>query len=78
MRPIIYFISFSCQQIDGQTNPKLQSIFLERFPIHTAHFSTDGEQVILASQRKSFYVYDMIKGDVIKIPQIRGKINVKI
>ncbi|KAL9971505.1 hypothetical protein ACROYT_G017676 [Oculina patagonica] len=60
-------------QIDGQTNPKLQSIFLERFPIHTAHFSTDGEQVILASQRKSFYVYDMIKGDVIKIPQIRGR-----
>lgn len=60
-------------QIDGQTNPKLQSIFLERFPIHTAHFSTDGEQVILASQKRAFYVYDMVKGDVIKIPQIRGR-----
>lgn len=60
-------------QIDGQTNPKLQSIFLENFPIHTAHFSADGEQVVLASQRRSFYVYDMIKGDVIKIPQIRGR-----
>lgn len=60
-------------QIDGQTNPKLQSIFLERFPIHTAHFSTDGEQVILASQKRFFYVYDMIKGDVIRIPEIRGR-----
>lgn len=60
-------------QIDGQTNPKLQSVFLERFPIHTAHFSSDGEQVILASQRRSFYVYDMIKGEVIKIPEIRGR-----
>ena len=64
---------FLCHhQIDGQTNPKLQSVFLERFPIHTAHFSSDGEQVILASQRRSFYVYDMIKGEVIKIPEIRG------
>jgi len=70
---IYYYFFLFCQQIDGQTNPKLQSIFLERFPIHTAHFSTDGEQVILASQNRSFYVYDMIKGDVIKIPQIRGK-----
>ena len=70
---IYFFIFLFCQQIDGQTNPKLQSIFLERFPIHTAHFSTDGEQVILASQKRSFYVYDMMKGDVIKIPQIRGK-----
>ena len=59
-------------QIDGQNNPKLQSIFLERFPIHTAHFTADGEQVILASQRRSLYVYDMIKGSVIKIPRIRG------
>lgn len=64
---------FLCHhQIDGQTNPKLQSVFLERFPIYTAHFSSDGEQVILASQRRSFYVYDMIKGEVIKIPEIRG------
>lgn len=60
-------------QIDGQNNPKLQSIFLERFPIHTAHFTADGEQVILASQRRSLYVYDMIKGSVIKIPRIRGR-----
>lgn len=60
-------------QIDGQTNPKLQSIFLEKFPIHTAHFSADGEQVVLASQRRSFHVYDMIKGEVIKIPEIRGR-----
>lgn len=60
-------------QIDGQTNPKIQSVFIENFPIHMAHFSADGEQVILASQRKSFHVYDMIKGDITRIPGIRGR-----
>lgn len=40
-----------------------------------AHFSADGEQVILASQRKSFHVYDMIKGDITRIPGIRGNLK---
>ncbi|XP_031562119.1 U3 small nucleolar RNA-associated protein 18 homolog isoform X2 [Actinia tenebrosa] len=60
-------------QIDGQDNPKLQSIFVNKFPIYNAHFSTDGQQVIMTSRRKYFYVYDMIKGKVIRIPHIRGR-----
>ncbi|XP_015758029.1 PREDICTED: U3 small nucleolar RNA-associated protein 18 homolog [Acropora digitifera] len=60
-------------QIDGKTNPKLQSIFLDKFPIRTAHFSADGEQVVLASRRRHFYVYDMMKGDITKIPGIKGR-----
>ena len=52
-------------QIDGKQNPKIQSVFLEKFPISTAHFSRDGKEVILGSQRrKSFYHYDMIAGKV--------------
>lgn len=60
-------------QIDGQTNPKLQSIFINHFPISTAHFTADGEQVVLASERRFFYVYDLIKGDITKIPYIKGR-----
>ncbi|XP_077984403.1 U3 small nucleolar RNA-associated protein 18 homolog isoform X2 [Glandiceps talaboti] len=59
-------------QVDGRTNPKIQSVFLQRFPIHTAHFSADGGQVILASKQKYFYVYDMIAGKVIRIPDVIG------
>ena len=60
-------------QIDGQTNPSIQSIHVKNFPIHTAHFSADGEQVIMASRRPFFYVYDMIKGEVTRIPGVRGR-----
>ena len=34
-------------QVDGDKNPKIQSIFLEKFPITKAHFSTDGREVNL-------------------------------
>ncbi|XP_048589194.1 U3 small nucleolar RNA-associated protein 18 homolog isoform X2 [Nematostella vectensis] len=60
-------------QVDGKENPKLQSVFVNRFPIHNAHFTCDGEQVIMSSRRKYFYVYDMIKGQVTRIPGIRGR-----
>lgn len=59
-------------QIDGQINLKFQSVFFERFFIYIVYFSLDGEQVILVLQRRLFYVYDMIKGEVIKIFEIRG------
>ena len=59
-------------QVDGQVNPLLQSIHLERFPICSAHFSRDGEEVIMAGQRKSFFVYDMVGGKITRIHGIRG------
>uniref|UniRef100_A0A8C8RA16 U3 small nucleolar RNA-associated protein 18 homolog n=1 Tax=Pelusios castaneus TaxID=367368 RepID=A0A8C8RA16_9SAUR len=65
--------SISLFQVDGKTNPKIQSIHLERFPVHKAHFSADGEQVIATSIRnKLFYVYDMMGGNIIPVNQIRG------
>ncbi|XP_078598141.1 U3 small nucleolar RNA-associated protein 18 homolog [Branchiostoma floridae x Branchiostoma japonicum] len=59
-------------QVDGRNNPKIQTLHIEKFPIRTAHFSTCGREVILASTFKWFFVYDMIAGKVLKIPKIRG------
>jgi len=59
-------------QADGKENRKLQSIFLAKFPIHTGHFTTDGDKIFMSSRRKFFYSYDLKSGKVIKIPGIRG------
>ncbi|KAF7247485.1 hypothetical protein EYD10_06856 [Varanus komodoensis] len=60
-------------QVDGVSNPKIQSIHLEDFPIYKARFSADGEQVIATSIRsKLFYIYDMMGGKIIPVNHIRG------
>ena len=57
-------------------NPKLQSIHVQDFPISTAHFTSDGAEVVMAGERKSFYVYDMIAGKITRVYGIRGEFNV--
>ncbi|XP_064351164.1 uncharacterized protein LOC116157877 [Camelus dromedarius] len=48
-------------QVDGKTNPKIQSICLEMFPIFKACFSANGEEVLATSTHsKVLYVYDML------------------
>ncbi|XP_077184118.1 U3 small nucleolar RNA-associated protein 18 homolog [Paroedura picta] len=65
--------SVSLFQVDGKTNPKIQSIYLEDFPVYKARFSADGEQVIATSMReKLFYIYDMMGGKIIPVNHIRG------
>ncbi|KAM6957800.1 U3 small nucleolar RNA-associated protein 18 homolog [Aplochiton taeniatus] len=65
--------SISLFQVDGKTNPKIQSIHLERFPVHKAQFSLDGEKVVATSLRnKMFYLYDMMEGKVTPVHTIRG------
>ena len=59
-------------QVDGKHNPKIQSIFLDKFPIHTAHFSRSGEEVIMGSTHSSFHCYDMMAGKVVRVPTIKG------
>lgn len=60
-------------QVDGKTNPKIQSIHLESFPVHRARFSRDGEMVIATSlKNKMFYLYDMMEGRVTPVHAIRG------
>lgn len=65
--------SVSLFQVDGKTNPKIQSIHLERFPVHKAQFSVDGETVIATSlKNKMFYLYDMMEGRVSPVHTVRG------
>ncbi|CAJ1075484.1 U3 small nucleolar RNA-associated protein 18 homolog isoform X2 [Xyrichtys novacula] len=65
--------SLSLFQVDGKTNPKIQSIHLERFPVHRAAFTPDGETVIATSlKNKMFYVYDMMEGKVTPVHAVRG------
>ena len=66
------YIQFYCLQVDGKTNPKIQSIFFEDFPVYCAHFSTNGEEVILGSKHKTFQYYDMIAGKIVSVPRIKG------
>lgn len=62
-------------QVDGQTNPKIQSIHIQNFPISTAHFSKDGREVIVAGRKRQFFVYDMMAGKITPIRGIRGEIE---
>lgn len=54
-------------QIDGKKNAKIQSIFIDKFPIMAAHFTKTGDEIILGSRHKSFYYYDMIAGKLISV-----------
>ena len=67
-----YHLAYGCCQVDGDSNPLLQSVHLERFPITKAHFTASGDEIIIAGQRKCFYVYDMVAGKVTRIHGIRG------
>ncbi|XP_075871462.1 U3 small nucleolar RNA-associated protein 18 homolog isoform X1 [Nelusetta ayraudi] len=65
--------SVSLFQVDGKSNPKIQSIHLERFPVHSALFSRDGESLFATSLRnKMFYTYHMMEGRVEPVHCIRG------
>ena len=59
-------------QVDGEVNPKLQSVHVQDFPISTAHFTRDGTEIVMAGERKSYYVYDMIAGKITRVNGIRG------
>lgn len=58
----------SIYQVNGTSNPVLQSIRFENFPIHCAKFSQDGCQFIVGSKWSHFYTYDMMEGRSVRIP----------
>ncbi|XP_076015538.1 LOW QUALITY PROTEIN: U3 small nucleolar RNA-associated protein 18 homolog [Genypterus blacodes] len=65
--------SVSLFQVDGQRNPLIQSVHLERFPVHKAEFSCDGATVVATSlKNKMFYLYDMMGGRVLPVHTVRG------
>ncbi|KAL2489550.1 U3 small nucleolar RNA-associated protein 18-like protein [Forsythia ovata] len=47
-------------QIDGKKNAKIQSIFLDGYPINKASFLPDGSQVIISGRRKFAYSFDLV------------------
>lgn len=60
-------------QIDGKRNPKVQSIFLDDFPILKASFVPDGSGVVACARRRFYYVYDMNAGTVEKRDPLFGR-----
>uniref|UniRef100_A0A671N1N3 U3 small nucleolar RNA-associated protein 18 homolog n=1 Tax=Sinocyclocheilus anshuiensis TaxID=1608454 RepID=A0A671N1N3_9TELE len=65
--------SVSLFQVDGKSNPKIQTIHLENYPVNKASFSADGEHIVATGMRnKLFYIYDMMEGKVIPVLSVRG------
>ncbi|CAN4107587.1 unnamed protein product [Withania somnifera] len=60
-------------QIDGKRNTKIQSIFLEDFPIKKASLLPNGSQVIISGRRKFFHVLDLVKTSVDKVGPLVGR-----
>ncbi|XP_077475997.1 U3 small nucleolar RNA-associated protein 18 homolog [Stigmatopora argus] len=60
-------------QVDGKTNGQIQSVHLDRFPVHKARFTREGDAVVATGlKNKMFYVYDMIEGRVMPVQHVRG------
>ena len=58
--------------VDGHRNPKMQSMTFSDLPIRHADFTADGSEVWLCGNRRYFYVYNIEKGTVSKVPGLRG------
>ncbi|XP_057375284.1 U3 small nucleolar RNA-associated protein 18 homolog [Daphnia carinata] len=56
-------------EIGGSSNAKIQSITFKQFPIHMAHFSPSGEEVIASSHATgNIQAYNLINGRSVIIP----------
>ena len=72
LHSLLYLWLLLLLQVDGDTNPHLQSVFIKRFPIHTAHFASGGEEVVMAANKHWYYTYDIPSGKVTRINEIKG------
>mmetsp|Transcript_732 Transcript_732/g.769 ORF Transcript_732/g.769 Transcript_732/m.769 type:complete len:445 (-) Transcript_732:178-1512(-) len=59
-------------QIDGDNNPKLNSVYFHDLPIGNASFTTDGSTIIASGRKKHYYTYDLGKNQIQKITHIFG------
>eukprot|EP00871_Galdieria_phlegrea_P003509 jgi/Galph1/4159/GphlegSOOS_G2845.1 len=48
--------------VDGVVNPKVESIFYDKLPIRSAHFTTNGRRVLSAGRRRFLYEFDLVSG----------------
>lgn len=60
-------------QIDGKKNAKIQSIFLDGYPIYKASFLPDGSQVIISGRRKFAYSLDLVTAEKNEIGPLIGR-----
>ncbi|CAA2958404.1 U3 small nucleolar RNA-associated protein 18 homolog [Olea europaea var. sylvestris] len=60
-------------QIDGKKNAKIQSIFLDGYPIYKASFLPDGSQVIISGRRKFAYSFDLVTSEKSVIGPLIGR-----
>lgn len=49
-------------QVDGKRNAKMQGVFLEDLPLHSAHFAAGGNEVLMMGRRPFFYQLDLGSG----------------
>ena len=63
------------EQVDGARNPKIQSIYLDKFPIHQAAFAAGGTHVVATSRRKHFYTFDLASASIEKVSGSRIPCN---
>ena len=55
-------------KVDGKTNPKIQTVNFQNFPIKTAHFTSSGSQFVVGSQHyPHYFVYDLNAGKTLKV-----------
>ncbi|XP_026467888.1 U3 small nucleolar RNA-associated protein 18 homolog isoform X2 [Ctenocephalides felis] len=57
----------SIYAVDGRENEKLHTLGYNRYPIHNAKFSQDGEEVILGGQHSYYHCYNLMSGDTKRI-----------
>lgn len=55
------------EQVDGARNPKIQSIYLDKFPIHQAAFAAGGTHVVATSRRKHFHTFDLASASIERV-----------
>ena len=67
MAATILYCERTLEQVDGARNPKIQSIHLEKFPIHQAAFAAGGTHVVATSRRRHFYTFDLASASVEKV-----------
>ncbi|KEP67205.1 UNVERIFIED_CONTAM: WD-40 repeat protein [Hammondia hammondi] len=62
--------------VDGKENPKVESVFLQDFPVLAAHFTrhnSGGQVLAISNANRSLAEYDLETGHVNKIPGIAGR-----
>lgn len=59
-------------QVDGKINAKIQNVCIDNFPIVSAEFCKQGEEVIMGSKYRSFYYFDVLASKVVCVQKVKN------